>query len=62
MNELEDGEGCYKVLSPGHDTPTAVMNSQKLWLPTQDLYKIKPTEMLGGKMIPRVHPKLKSYW
>lgn len=62
MNELEDGEGCYKVLSPGHDTPTAVMNSQELWLPTQDLYKIKPTEMLGGKMVPRVHPNLKSYW
>lgn len=28
MNELEDGEGCYKVLSPGHDTPMVVKNSQ----------------------------------
>lgn len=37
---LED-EGCCERLVSGYDITVTYMNSQQLWLLTQDLHKIK---------------------
>lgn len=45
MKEMETGEMCSEILSPGLDYCT--MNSQQLWFPEQDLPQIKPVKNLS---------------
>lgn len=35
----EDGKECCGMLSSGHDTVVALMNSQQLWLAVNDLQR-----------------------
>lgn len=37
--------GCH-LLDTTHDLATTLMNSQELWIPAPDLYKINPDEIL----------------
>lgn len=36
---------CREILSSGHNTAMALMNSQQLWLATQDLHNSKPASV-----------------
>ena len=38
-------EECYGMQSSGPDVTVALLNSVPLWIPAQDLYKIKPARM-----------------
>lgn len=60
--ELKAGEECYEVQSSGHGIMIIAVNPQWLWPPSQDLGKLKPAEILGGKKSRRAHPKLISCW
>lgn len=42
LKEVEDEEDHSKALSSGYDR-----NSQELWLPAQDLYKVNPVSILA---------------
>lgn len=53
-----------KIMSSGCGRTTAFMNSQQLCLPTQDLHKTKPVNILAlsGKVILRSYPKSNGQW
>jgi len=50
MLEPEDVEESHAMLSPVHDMEVTHRNSLQLWLPTQDLSRIKPVKncSMGG--------------
>jgi hypothetical protein len=54
---------CYKMLPSGHNMTMALMHSERLGLPEQNLYKVKPVKILAlkGYMISRTHTLLRSY-
>lgn len=41
----ESWRSLRNKVSSGHDRTAALMNSQQLWLPAQDLHKIKPIDI-----------------
>ena len=53
-------------MSPGHDPAIALMQSQQLWLPAQELLKTGPFGILSqmGAGLLKTHPSLKRdcYW
>lgn len=58
MGRVKDERGCCAV-SSGHNMATALMNSQLLQLPTQDVHKIKPKKLPAkteDKRHSRPHP------
>lgn len=38
---------CYRAVPSRYDRGTILLNSQLLWLPTQDLQEIKPDHILS---------------
>lgn len=62
FKRLKAGEVWRSSVS-GHSRTTALMNSQELWLPAQDLSKINPASIPAWRKegLTPSHSKLKSY-
>lgn len=60
-NQMKEGGEQYGMLAPGHVVALTLLNSQRLWLPAQDLLGGCQHPVMAGRETHHVSPLLRTY-